>query len=44
MYRYNLTHVQPEAKKVIEKASPYVSPANHITAWTQGSFNPIVGA
>lgn len=44
MYRYNLTHVQPEAKKVIDRAAPYISPANHITAWTQGSWDPMVGA
>jgi hypothetical protein len=23
---------------------PYLSPSNHVTAWTQGSFNPMVGA
>lgn len=33
-----------KAKETVEKATPYISPANHITAWTQGSFNPIVGA
>ena len=44
MYRYNLTHVQPEAKKVIEKASPYISPSNYIAAITQGSLDPNVGA
>ena len=33
-----------KAKQTVEKATPYISPANHITAWTQGSFNPIIGA
>jgi hypothetical protein len=33
-----------KSKEAIEKASPYISPANHVTAWTQGSFNPMVGA
>ena len=44
MYRYNLTHVQPGAKRAIETVAPYISPSNYIAAITQGSLNPRVGA
>ena len=35
--------VRQKGKKVVETAGTYVSPANHVAAWTQGSFNPKVG-
>lgn len=30
-------------EKQVEKAMPYLSPSNHIVAWTQGSIDPKVG-
>lgn len=36
--------VQKETERQIEKAMPYLSPTNHVVAWTQGSLNPNVGA
>lgn len=36
--------VRKNAKKYIEKASPYLSPSNYIVALTQGSGDPRVGA
>lgn len=30
-------------EKQVEKAMPYLSPSNHIVAWTQGSVDPKVG-
>ena len=36
--------VRRKAKKVIEENSVYISPSSHIAAWTQGSWNPKVGA
>ena len=36
--------VRQKAKKAIEENAVYVSPSSHIAAWTQGSWNPKVGA
>ena len=36
--------VQKETEKQVEKAMPYLSPTNHVVAWTQGSLDPNVGA
>lgn len=33
-----------KAKRTIEKNSIYVSPSSYVAAWTQGSWNPKVGA
>ena len=36
--------VQKETERQVEKAMPYLSPTNHVVAWTQGSLDPNVGA
>lgn len=37
------TEAQRVREKHVEKAMPYLSPSNHVIAWTQGSINPEVG-
>lgn len=36
--------VKKEQERAVEKAMPYLSPSNHVIAWTQGSMDPMVGA
>ena len=36
--------VRQKAKKAVEENAVYVSPSSHIAAWTQGSWDPKVGA
>ena len=36
--------VRQKVKKAIEKNTVYISPSNHVAAWTQGSWDPKIGA
>ena len=36
--------VRQKVKKVIEKNTVYVSPSSYVAAWTQGSWDPKIGA
>lgn len=37
-------HFQQKAIETAEGVAPYISPSNHLMAWTQGSFDPMVGS